>query len=90
MVVLQLVLLHLQPSLPAVVYRNHRLRYHDMMIGFVLFQLNVVVLLDLQCKMEPVSISRWCDRSRGLDWKGYEVLDCAACFRYHLPVFRKD
>ena len=76
--------------MPAVVYRNLRLRYHDMMIGFVLFQLNVVVLLDLQCKMDTVSISRWCDRSLYLHWVGYEVLDCVACFRYHLPVFRKD
>ena len=62
----------------------------DMMIGFVLFQLNVVGLLDLQCKMDTVSISRWCDRSLYLHWVGYEVLDCVACFRYHLPVFRKD
>ena len=90
MVALQLVSIHPRTSSPAVVYRNFRLRYHDMMIGFVLFQLNVVVLLDLQCKMEPVSISRLCDRSLDLRWVGYEVLDCVACFRYHLPVFRKD
>ena len=78
------------PSLPAVVYRNHRLRYHDMMFGFVLLQLNVVVLLDLQCLIESVSLLRLCDCSDVQQCLGCEVLDCAACFRYHLPVFRKD
>ena len=37
-----------------------------------------VFLMDLQCKMDTVSISRWCDRSLYLHCVGYEVLDCVA------------
>ena len=37
-----------------------------------------VFVLDLQCKMDTVSISRWCDRSLYLHCVGYEVLDHVA------------
>ena len=63
-------------SVASVIFcRNHAAPLPRYDVGIYLVD---VFVLDRQCKIESVSISRGCDRSQDLQCVGCEVLDCAA------------